>query len=684
MELRMAHSIRMTLLLLISAVILLIQSALVGVVAKLSYEANMESRTHEMGLMVETIAKSMGDFGEQLSTLVNGVSKAPKVRQYLETGDGVEGLSVFIAAMSQSSASINTIYVFDATGQQRIVCAQGKMVEKHNNLSNREYIQAALANKRGFSSTPTKSFATGKIIVSVTAPVLDAGGKVLGGIGMSYAIDELEKNYIQSIKMGQSGYPYIISPKGIFVAHPDSSLALQDHSANPGIRDMLGAPSGQGVSFQRNGVDKMLAWYTVPYWNWKVALVMDTAEIQAPAVQQRNVMLGLGLGAIVLLVAVSLLALEKIAIRPLRQLQAYAGTVADGDLNARLDLRLKNEIGKLADALRTMVENLKAKIAEADENTRKAQAESERAAQATAEAEAARAAAERAKAEGMLQAADQLEGVVVTVNTASEQLSAQVEQSSRGAERQSARASETATAMEEMNATVLEVARNAAEAADSAKNAKTKAEDGAGVVAQVVESIGNMRHQALGLKDEMTVLGQQAESIGQILGVISDIADQTNLLALNAAIEAARAGEAGRGFAVVADEVRKLAEKTMTATKQVGDAIHEIQSGTRKNVDNVDHVVQVVVSTTELAGKSGEALHEIVALVDTTAQQVQSIATAAEEQSSASEEINHSIEDVNRISAETSAAMRHASAAVTELAQQAQVLRGLIDQMKQG
>ena len=140
----------------------------------------------------------------------------------------------------------------------------------------------------------------------------------------------------------------------------------------------------------------MLAWYTVPYWNWKVALVMDTAEIQAPAVQQRNVMLGLGLGAIVLLVAVSLLALEKIAIRPLRQLQAYAGTVADGDLNARLDLRLKNEIGKLADALRTMVENLKAKIAEADENTRKAQAESERAAQATAEAEAARAAAERA------------------------------------------------------------------------------------------------------------------------------------------------------------------------------------------------------------------------------------------------------------------------------------------------
>ena len=679
----MSRSIRIVLLSLIGLVIIIVQSALIGVVANLSYKDTMQARTGEMGLMVETVAKSLGDFGEQLSMLVNGMSKAYKIQHFLETGDGLEGAEFFIAAMSQSSPAINSLYIFDATGQMRAIQVQGKATQL-SDLTGREYVQTVLTGKPGFSSTPTKSNATGKVIVSVTAPVLGAGGKILGGVGMSYAIDGLEEKYIKTIKMGQSGYPFITTSNGVMVAHPDSRLVLQDQSANSGIRAMLGAASGQGVTYQWNGKERMLAWATVPHWQWKVALAMDTAEIQAPAVQQRNVMLGLGAVAIVLLLLVSLLALEKVAIRPLRQLQAYAGTVADGDLNARLDLRLKNEIGKLADALRTMVENLKAKIAEADENTRKAQAESERAAQATAEAEAARAAAERAKAEGMLQAAGHLEGVVVTVNTASEQLSAQVEQSSRGAERQSARASETATAMEEMNATVLEVARNAAEAADSAKNAKTKAEDGAGVVAQVVESIGNMRHQALGLKDEMTVLGQQAESIGQILGVISDIADQTNLLALNAAIEAARAGEAGRGFAVVADEVRKLAEKTMTATKQVGDAIHEIQSGTRKNVDNVDQVVQVVVSTTDLAGKSGEALHEIVALVDTTAQQVQSIATAAEEQSSASEEINHSIEDVNRISAETSAAMRHASAAVTELAQQAQVLRGLIDQMKQG
>ena len=236
--------------------------------------------------------------------------------------------------------------------------------------------------------------------------------------------------------------------------------------------------------------------------------------------------------------------------------------------------------------------------------------------------------------------------------------------------------------MEEMNATVFEVAKNASQAAQTADNAKHKAEEGAQVVTQVVVSIGQVQTTALELKTDMTTLGKQAEGIGQILNVISDIADQTNLLALNAAIEAARAGDAGRGFAVVADEVRKLAEKTMTATKEVGAAIRGIQEGARKNISNVENAVQKIDTATGLAGKSGEALNEIVSLVDLTTDQVRSIATASEQQSSASEEINRSIEDVSRISSETSDAMQQSALAVGELAHQAQVLKGLIDQMK--
>jgi methyl-accepting chemotaxis protein len=179
----------------------------------------------------------------------------------------------------------------------------------------------------------------------------------------------------------------------------------------------------------------------------------------------------------------------------------------------------------------------------------------------------------------------------------------------------------------------------------------------------------------------MSRLGQQAEDIGRILDVISDIADQTNLLALNAAIEAARAGEAGRGFAVVADEVRKLAEKTMRATSEVENAIEGIQDGATSNVHNVDEAVKAVQEANDLAKSSGEALQRIVELSIHTADEVRSIATAAEEQSSASEEISAAVEDISRVTRDTSEGMKQSSQAVNELAGLAHELDVLISEM---
>ncbi len=269
------------------------------------------------------------------------------------------------------------------------------------------------------------------------------------------------------------------------------------------------------------------------------------------------------------------------------------------------------------------------------------------------------------------------------VASASEELSAQVEQSSQGASEQQSRTGEAATAMEQMNSSVLEVARNASSVADLADRTKGMAKDGSDVVASVVQVIGRINAKAGELKDDMTKLGQQAQGIGQILGVISDIADQTNLLALNAAIEAARAGEAGRGFAVVADEVRKLAEKTMSATHDVEESIKSIQDSVRKSIANTDSTTEAIRESTELAGRSGQALQGIVAMVEETADQVRGIATASEEQSAASEQINRSIEEINRISTETSDAMNQSAQAVSDLANLAGELKSIIERMQQ-
>ncbi|GAB6127021.1 methyl-accepting chemotaxis protein [Humidesulfovibrio idahonensis] len=363
-------------------------------------------------------------------------------------------------------------------------------------------------------------------------------------------------------------------------------------------------------------------------------------------------------------------------------LAEVAGQIAGGDLGVAF--RPQKKEGGVYHVMRGMVQTMKAKIAEAEQKTAEAAEQARLAQIATDEANEAKARAERAKAEGMMQAAQQLEKVVEVISSASEELSAQVEQSSRGTEVQSQRVGETATAMEEMNATVLEVAKNASQAADSSATARTKAADGAKIVSQVVSGINTMQNVSLTMKEDMGVLGKQAEGIGQVMNVISDIADQTNLLALNAAIEAARAGDAGRGFAVVADEVRKLAEKTMTATKEVGEAISGIQHGTKKNLENVDRAVQTVEEATGLAHQSGAALQEIVHLVEVATDQVRSIAAASEEQSAASEEINRSIEDINRISSETASAMNQSAQAVGELANQAGHLRSVIEKMKSG
>ncbi|WP_165352130.1 methyl-accepting chemotaxis protein [Solidesulfovibrio carbinolicus] len=367
---------------------------------------------------------------------------------------------------------------------------------------------------------------------------------------------------------------------------------------------------------------------------------------------------------------------------PIKHLIQYAQKVSGGNLEAEISEKFSHELGSLKSSLNTMISNLKTKISEAETNSRKAEEESLHAKIATREAEEAKIYAEQAKAEGMNAAANSIENVVEIVSSASEELSAQIEQSTQGAEIQSQRVAETATAMEQMNATVMEVAKNASQAAETADQAKHQAQEGEKVVTEVVTGIAEVQSTALELKNDMTLLGKRAEEIGQILNVISDIADQTNLLALNAAIEAARAGDAGRGFAVVADEVRKLAEKTMSATKEVGDSIRGIQNEARKNIENVDLAVSRIGTVTSLATKSGNSLEEIVKFVDLTTDQVRAIATASEEQSATSEEINRSIEDVNRVSMETSDAMRQSAQAVGELANQAQVLKRLIDEMK--
>ena len=225
----------------------------------------------------------------------------------------------------------------------------------------------------------------------------------------------------------------------------------------------------------------------------------------------------------------------------------------------------------------------------------------------------------------------------------------------------------TAAAMEEMNASVLGVAENAALAASSSHESKENAQIGAEDVSNAMNSFMNIKKSAISLEKSMEKLGEHTEDIGQIMNIISDIADQTNLLALNAAIEAARAGEAGRGFAVVADEVRKLAEKTMDATSNVGEAVNKIQYFSRTNIEAVGSMAREIVSSTEAITNSGSQMQKVVSIVEETNSQIQSIASASEQQSTTSEEINRTISSMAEFAQATSESMEAAIEILNEL-----------------
>lgn len=271
---------------------------------------------------------------------------------------------------------------------------------------------------------------------------------------------------------------------------------------------------------------------------------------------------------------------------------------------------------------------------------------------------------------------------VTQIASAAEELSAVTEQTSAGVNSQKAETDQVATAMHEMAATVQEVARNAEEASHAASAADADARQGDQVVSQVVQQIERLAGEMTRSTEAMSKLEAESNKIGSVMDVIKAVAEQTNLLALNAAIEAARAGEAGRGFAVVADEVRGLALRTQQSTEEIEQLVAGLQQGTQHVATTMQSSRSMTESSVELTRKAGSALNAITQKVSNIQAMNQQIAAAAEQQGAVADEISRSVINVRDISEQTASASEETAASSTELARLGNELQSMVSRFR--
>lgn len=366
-----------------------------------------------------------------------------------------------------------------------------------------------------------------------------------------------------------------------------------------------------------------------------------TQQEQAMAADSRQALMMLGAMGIaaVILGMLAALVISRLIVAPLQQTVLFAQRIAAGDLSHDLPEDRRDEPGQLMAAMQVMSVSLRSLVG-------------------------------------------RIGGGVSQIAAAAEQLSAITAQTSAGVLSQKMETEQTATAMHQMAATVQEVAQNAEQASLAARVADNEAQQGNQVVQQTVSQIGQLATEVEESAEAIAALNQESARIGGVLEVIRNVAEQTNLLALNAAIEAARAGEQGRGFAVVADEVRALAKRAQDSTEEIEGLIASLQRLAKGAVEKMDSSRTLTQRTVTLAGEAGDALGRITQAVSTIEQMNQQIAAAAEEQSAVAETISESVTRVRDIGEQSASASQQTAASSAELARLGVELQGLVAQFR--
>lgn len=508
-------------------------------------------------------------------------------------------------------------------------------------------------------SAPYATASTGTLVVTISKKLEDGSGVIAMNLDIANLVKESN-----SINIGKQGYAFISSPDRKYVAHPKKKAGTT-LSGGEWLEKLYSQDKGS-TNYMFEGKEKQMEFTTNKATGWKIVGTMFVSEVEEAAQPVFNMAAIILAGALIIGGILIFFIIRSIT-KPLSTLVSSSKKISQGDLTEKIDVRSKDEIGQLGTSFNEMSESLRDVIQ-----------------------------AVQTSVENVASSSEELTASAGQTTKATEHITSSIETFSNGNENQSEMVEQSAAHLKQMNEGLNEVAETSDVITASSVQSKTVAETGGQLVEQTVGQMKTIDHSVKEAEGVINGLEHKSKDITNILGVINGIADQTNLLALNAAIEAARAGESGRGFSVVAEEVRKLAVQSSDSAKEIEKLVNEIVSEieTSQNMfkavnEEVKNGLTITDQTKESFSQINEQTAEIAARINemnTTVRELskgsEQISKAVNEIADVSRESSASIQDIAASAEEQLASMEEISSSSTTLSQMAEELRDLIKKFK--